>query len=93
MQVVHDNECFRVAARPATFVESDDLILENLAGRQFLFDAARGELQALAWIELAMLRTFFEPTQSCMWHSLAYYRGGSSRHFEWHTPSHAMERG
>ena len=51
-------------------MESGDIILEDLAGHHFLFDAERGVLQALSWTEVAELGMFFEPTLCCIWHTL-----------------------
>jgi hypothetical protein len=93
MPAAHNNHYFRVAARPAAFVESGDLILEDLAEQHFLLDAERGELQKLSRTDLAMLMTFFESTQCCIWHSSAHFRRGGPRHVEVHAPTLVTERG
>ncbi len=64
------NDRFRISARPATFVESTEVIIEDLAGQSFLLDQEREDLCSLSPADLAALGTYFEAALDCTWHTL-----------------------
>lgn len=59
---------YRVAALPADFVSYDGFLIEDQAGRWYLYD--RGDLTAMSPDESVLALTVFEPSQSYDWHDV-----------------------
>ena len=69
----HD-ELYRVAALPADYALTDDVLLMDAAGRNYLLSADEGELIPVDDAIANSLGMFFEPSQDYSWHTVSELR-------------------
>jgi hypothetical protein len=62
--------CYRVAAFPAAFAQTDDVIIRDECGCSYLLSDGGDELLALEPSDVDSLGMFYEPSQSLTWHTL-----------------------
>jgi hypothetical protein len=62
--------CYRVAAFPAAFAQTDDVIIVDECGCSYLLSDTGDEPLALDPRDVDSLGMFYEPSQSLSWHTL-----------------------
>lgn len=65
---------FRVAAFPADYALTDDVILRDEAGRAYLLSQADDALTPIEEDTANSLGMFFEPSQDSSWHTITELR-------------------
>jgi hypothetical protein len=65
---------FRVAAFPADYALTDDVILRDEAGRAYLLSQADDALTPIEEDTANSLGMFFEPSQDSSWHTISELR-------------------
>jgi len=65
---------FRVAAFPADYALTDDVILRDETGRAYLLSQADDELTPIEDDTADSLGMFFEPSQDSSWHTISELR-------------------
>ena len=65
---------YRVAAFPADYALTDDVILRDEAGRAYLLSQAEDQLLPIEDDTANSLGMFFEPSQDSSWHTVSELR-------------------
>ncbi len=74
LDTVSDEGHYRVAAFPADYAMTDDVILRDLAGRAYLLSQAENQPVPIEDDTANSLGMFFEPSQDSSWHTASELR-------------------